>query len=310
MKHIFGIDVGGTTVKIGLFDEEINLIDKWEIITDKRDNGKNILRDIAESIKEYTLKHGILDENILGYGFGIPGPVINNYVPRCVNLGWREINIKDEFRKYIDARVVCANNDANVAALGELNKGGGQGYKNAVMFTLGTGVGGGIIVDGKIVEGTNGAGGELGHLHIVNENATECGCGRRGCLETVASATGIVREAKRLYEESPVKTTLKIDEKITCKDVFDAAKKEDEFALKVIDQFGYYMGLAASYVCNILNPEVIIIGGGVSKAGQIIVEQIKKYYVKYCFPGLESTKFELATLGNDAGMIGAACLVK
>lgn len=310
MKYIYGIDIGGTTVKIGLLDIQGNFVDKWEIPTDKSDEGKNILRDIANSIIRYNKQNNISDNDIKGYGFGIPGPVVNNFVVKCVNLGWKNLNIVTEFSKYMGNVVIEANNDANVAAAGEMWKGGGIGRKNVCMFTLGTGVGGGIIVDSKIVEGANGAGGELGHFKVVFEGGNKCGCGRTGCLETVASATGIVREARRLFETNTLKTSLINNETLSAKIIFDHAKQGDEFALKLVDQLGYYLGYASAMVANTVNPEVFIIGGGVSKAGKILIDVIKKHFKEFCFPGLEDTSFELASLSNDAGMIGAAYLVK
>lgn len=310
MKYIYGIDIGGTTVKIGLLDLEGNFVDKWEIVTDKSEEGKNILRDIAISVIGYNKAHNIDNNDIKGYGFGIPGPVVNNYVAKCVNLGWKNLNIVREFSKYMGNVTVEANNDANVAAAGEMWKGGGIGHKNVCMFTLGTGVGGGIIVDSHIVEGANGAGGELGHIKVVMEGGNVCGCGRRGCLETVASATGIVREARRLFATNTLPTRLIDNDTLSAKVIFDKAKDNDEFALKLVDQLGYYLGYAAGMVANTVNPEVFIIGGGVSKAGQILIDVIKKHFVEFCFPGLEETEFKLASLSNDAGMIGAAYLVK
>ncbi len=310
MKYIYGIDIGGTTVKIGLLDVNGDFVAKWEIPTDKSNKGNNILRDIAYSIIAYNQKNKISSDEIQGYGFGIPGPVVNNFVSICVNLGWENINIVNEFSKYMGNVRIEANNDANVAAAGEMWKGGGLGHKSVVMFTLGTGVGGGIIVDSRIVEGASGAGGELGHIKVVLKDGNVCGCGKKGCLETVASATGIVVEARKKLANNKLNTKLQDNESLTAKLIFDLAKNKDELAMVLVDQVGFYLGYAAGMVANTVNPEAFIIGGGVSRAGQILIDVVKKHYVDFCFPGLETTEFKLASLGNDAGMIGAAYLVK
>ena len=208
MRYLFGVDVGGTTVKLGFFDADGNLLDKWEIPTRKEDNGGHILEDVAATIKEKLTRDSIALQDVVGVGLGVPGPVDDaGMVYKAVNLGWGEFNVVKTLSNLLGLPV-RAGNDANVAALGEMWKGGGQGYKNLVAVTLGTGVGGGVIVDGKVVAGNNGAAGEIGHITVNPGEKESCSCGRRGCLEQYASATGIVRYASRYLEAMKRRITL------------------------------------------------------------------------------------------------------
>lgn len=309
MDYYFGVDIGGTTVKIGLLNAKEELIDKWEIKTNIFNHGESILSDVASSIKNYLVASKIKNEEIIGIGFGVPGPVVGSIVKSCVNLGWVEKDVKKEFLKYIDFNPkIYVGNDANVAAYGETKKGSNKKYDNAVMLTLGTGVGGGVVINGLPISGTNGAAGELGHLKIDHRYHFRCNCGLDGCLETVASATGIVRIFKHHLENHY--SVLSGREDLTCKDIFDAAKANDELSLKVLDEVGYYLGEACSILSATLDPEVFIIGGGVSRAGKILIDAIEKYYHKFAFHSTANTPFTLATLGNDGGMYGAALLAK
>ena len=198
-KYCFGVDIGGTTVKIGLFSEKEELLDKWEIVTRKDEGGSLILSDIAQSLSDKMEEKGITKDDIVGIGLGVPGPITaDGTVLKCVNLGWGVFNVANEVSSLTGIENVKVGNDANVAALGEMWKGGGKGHKNMVMMTLGTGVGGGIIINGKILAGSNGAAGEIGHLTVNYDEEETCGCGKKGCLEQFASATGIVKEANRL----------------------------------------------------------------------------------------------------------------
>lgn len=311
MQYLFGVDIGGTTVKIGLVSYEGELLDCFEIKTDRSNQGVNILPDIRDAIYEYIDSHNISKSDIYGIGFGVPGPVANNVVKECVNLGWPFVNVRDEFLKLLDFEpVIACGNDANVAALGEMSVCGDSTYSSSVMFTLGTGVGGGIILNNKIVDGFNGGAGELGHLHLDNVHNYRCSCGLFGCLETVASATGVVRLAKEYLHSIPSVLNDLPDEKLTSKAIFDAAKQNDELALKVVDELAYYIGNAASVVACVVDPDIFIIGGGVSKAGDILIEAITKHYKKLVFKPMRNTPFTLAKLGNNAGMLGAALLTK
>ncbi len=308
-RKVFGVDIGGTTVKMGLFTSEGELIDKWEIPTRKEDNGSQILPDIAKSIKERMSRDGLENKDVAGIGLSVPGPVDDEgIVHKCVNLGWGVFDIDEEMRKHIDLPVF-AGNDANAAALGEVWKGGGKGCKNVVVVTLGTGVGGGIIVNGKVLSGSTGAGGEIGHIHIDDDETEKCGCGNTGCLEQYASATGIARLAVRRLANDDMPSSIRGAAQISAKTVFDAVKTGDKLSIEVAEQFGDILGKGLSIIADVTNPELFVIGGGVSKAGQVVIDYIQKNYVKYVFHGSREAKFALATLGNDAGIYGSAKLV-
>ena len=309
-KYVFGIDVGGTTIKCGLFSSKGEVLESWEIVTNKADNGDHIIANIAETIQAKCEEKGIQIEEVEGVGVGVPGPVDNNGVVKvAVNLGWSERDVKSELESLVKVPVAVGN-DANVAALGELWLGAAAGSHDAIMFTLGTGVGGGVIVDGKVVAGVHGAGGEIGHLAVVLEDGNQCNCGKKGCLETVASATGIVRETEKYLAACDEASSLRSLEKIEAKDVFDAAKAGDAVGLKMVDQLGRYIGLAAANLAATTDPQKIIIGGGVSKAGDILIDTIVKHYQNYAFSAVRQTEFVLAELGNDAGIVGSAYLAK
>lgn len=310
-KVCFGIDVGGTTVKMGLFTTEAKLIDSMEIPTRKEDDGSNILPDICAAIEAKLVEKQITREDLIGVGIGIPGPITKDgTVLNCVNLGWGIFNVEEKLSQMLGGVKVKAGNDANVAALGETWQGGGRGFEDLVLITLGTGVGGGVIIGGKIVSGSNGAAGEIGHIpSVFGDDAETCGCGKKGCLETVASATGIVREAKKLLAKSGETSVLRDMEEITCKDIFDAAKEGDKLSVEAVDKLAYYLGNAIAGVAAVTNPQVIVIGGGVSKAGKYLLDKIEENFLKNAFHATKNAKFALATLGNDAGMYGAAALI-
>ena len=305
MKYGFGVDLGGTTVKIAYFNENGDMLDQWEIPTVTENNGSQILPDIAASIRDYREKKGIRDADLLGIGIGVPGPVDGKgNVNRCVNLGWGVFNISKELEA-LTGLPVTAGNDANVAALGEYWKGGGQGCQSMVFVTLGTGVGGGIVIDGRLLHGAHGSGAEIGHM-VLNRNETAtCGCGKHGCVEQYCSATGIVRMAKLELAASQEPSVLRERESISCKDIFDAGKNGDKLALRVLDQYYAYMGEFLGNVCSVVNPEAVVLGGGVSKAGKVLLEGVEPYFKKYVFHAAAKVKFTLAVLGNDAGAYGA-----
>ena len=307
-KYCFGVDVGGTTVKLGLFTVNGELLDKWEIPTVTADGGKQILPDVAESILKKMDERDIDRSDVAGVGIGAPGPIDSEgTVYKAVNLGWGVFSLKKELQVLLNIPVE-AGNDANVAALGEMWKGGGQGYQNVIMITLGTGVGGGIIVEGKMVAGSTGAGGEIGHMHMNDDETIPCNCGNCGCLEQYVSATGVVRLANEKLAASDKNSVLRGIE-VTAKDVWDAVKAGDELALEVAEEFGKILGKAAANIAVVVNPEIFVIGGGVSKAGSILIDYIQKYYQKYTFAGCRGALFSLAKLGNDAGIYGSAKLV-
>ena len=310
-KVCFGIDVGGTTVKIGLFTTEAKLIDSMEIPTRKEDDGSHILPDICSAIDAKLVEKQITRDDLLGIGIGIPGPITKDgTVLNCVNLGWGIFNVEEKLSQMLGGVKVKAGNDANVAALGETWQGGGRGFEDLVLVTLGTGVGGGVIIGGKIIAGSNGAAGEIGHIPAVfGDDAETCGCGKKGCLETVGSATGIVREAKKLLAKSEEDSVLRGMEEFTCKDIFDAAKDGDKLSMEVVDKLAYYLGNAIAGIAAVTNPQVIVIGGGVSKAGKFLLDKIEENFLANAFHATKNAKFALATLGNVAGMYGAAALI-
>ena len=309
MKFGFGVDLGGTTVKLAYFDAAGNMLDKWEIPTDITEDGKNILPDIAKSILSYMENKKISREEIIGVGIGVPGAVNNKgIVAGCDNLGWGYFSVKDALEPLLGMPVI-AGNDATVAALGECWKGGGQGYASMVLVTLGTGVGGGIIVDGKAVHGFTGSAGEIGHMVLNREETAVCGCGKRGCVEQYCSATGISRLMKLALAESDAPSALRELEKIMAKDVFDAANNGDKLAQDVLEQVYAYMGEFIANICCVVNPEVVVLGGGVSRAGEPLLEGVKRHFKKWGYHACQDTQFRLATLGNDAGAYGAFKLV-
>lgn len=308
-KYAVGVDVGGTTVKLGLFDGDGRLLDNWEIPTVTENDGAAILPDVAESIRAKLAEKGIGETEVAGIGIGIPGPVDRDgvLVGRAVNLGWDSLDIPKALGAYIKIPVKAAN-DANVAAYGELWQGGGRGHENMVAVTLGTGVGGGIVVDGRLLAGATGAGGEIGHLHIQDGEEEACNCGNRGCLEQYASATGIARLAKRRLSEDEKPSVLRGGRR-SAKAVFDALKEGDEVAREIVERFGEYLGKGLAAVAAVVNPEVFVIGGGVSKAGEGLLAFVEPAFRKYAFPQCREARFALAELGNDAGIYGAAALI-
>lgn len=295
----FGIDIGGTTVKIGMIEGN-KIIDKYEIPTKK----ESLFQDISLFLKEYISKNNI--QNVEGIGFGLPGNVVDNYIYNLPNVGLKNINLTEEMKKYFPNIQVVAQNDANVAALGEMlyhNE-----YNNACMITLGTGVGCGIVLDGKVLEGVHGAAGEVGHMVIAREYNFACTCGLTGCLETVASATGVVRLAK-YHKEHMREYDTSLGDSFSAKDVFDLAKKQDPLCLFVVDRVAYYIAKCISILGVTVDVDVYYIGGGVSKAGDILIDAIKKHYKALAHYAVKNVKIEAAKLLNDAGMLGAAGLI-
>jgi glucokinase len=309
-QYAFGIDIGGTTVKCGFFKNDGTFVEKWEIPTRKDNGGDLILPDIADAIRERLEKHGVSMDDVEGIGVGVPGPVLDDGVVNgCVNLGWGVFNVAEKLSALLGGIRVVAGNDANVAALGEQWRGGGKGFKNVVMVTLGTGVGGGIIIGGRILPGGHGAAGEIGHMQMRKNETAVCGCGKKGCLEQYASATGIVRLAKLALADTTKPSSLRSLAEVTSKDIFDAAKTGDAMALKLVDTLGEMLGSALAHITAVVDPDVIVIGGGVSKAGQILLDAIVKHYRPAAFHACRDTEFKLAVLGNDAGMYGAVRMV-
>ena len=308
-KYAFGVDIGGTTCKIGFFETDGRLIDKWEIKTNTENGGAVILSDVAKVVDNKLAQEGISKDEVQGIGVGVPGPVKSNgVVNRCVNLGWGIVNVEEELGSLTGLKVKVGN-DANVAALGEMWQGGAKGCRDVIMVTLGTGVGGGILVDGKVVAGFGGAGGEIGHITVNEDEVEASNCGQYGCLEQYISPTGIVRVVKRKLAKTSAETGLAKYEKLTAKDIFDEAKAGDAVATSLVEEVCGILGAALSNIACVVNPEVIVIGGGVSRAGSILIDTIQKHFVEHAFFACRDTKFALAGLGNDAGMYGCVQMV-
>lgn len=308
MKYCFGVDIGGTTVKIGLFKTDGELLDKWEIKTRTENQGEAILPDVAKSLNQKLEEKGIDASMVSGIGIGIPAPVnADGIVQNTANLGWGYKEVRREMEELTGMKV-AAGNDANVAALGEMWLGAGKGQENLIMVTLGTGVGGGVIVNGQPLVGAHGAGGEIGHLCVNYEETDHCGCGNQGCLEQYASATGITRLANKRLQADDAPSLLRGQE-VSAKAVFDALKDGDKVAEEIVEEFGAYLGHAMANLAAVTDPSVIVIGGGVSKAGEILLGYVEKYFKEKAFFANMETEFVLATLGNDAGICGAAKLI-
>ncbi|HFH7719268.1 TPA: ROK family glucokinase [Streptococcus agalactiae] len=314
-KKLLGIDLGGTTIKFGILTLEGEVQEKWAIETNTLENGRHIVSDIVESLKHRLSLYGLTKDDFLGIGMGSPGAVdrTSKTVTGAFNLNWADTQ---EVGSVIEKEVgipFFIDNDANVAALGERWVGAGANNPDVVFVTLGTGVGGGVIAGGNLIHGVAGAGGEIGHMIVDPENGFMCTCGNKGCLETVASATGVVRVARQLAEQyegsSAIKAAIDNGDTVTSKDIFIAAEDGDKFANSVVERVSRYLGLAAANISNILNPDSVVIGGGVSAAGEFLRSRVEKYFVTFAFPQVKkSTKIKIAELGNDAGIIGAASL--
>lgn len=305
-EYGFGADVGGTTIKMGLFRTDGTLLDKWEIPTDTSNCGEGILQDIADSVHDKMVGKDLTKDMVEGIGIGIPGAVDHNgVVNKAVNLGWGVVPVKEELENLSGMRVRVGN-DANVAALGENWMGSGKGYKSIVMVTLGTGIGGGIIIDGKILIGANGAAGEIGHIVVDEQEAEACNCGHYGCIEQYASATGIARMARKAMADTETESTMRtFGDDISAKNVFDCAKAGDELAHQVVTKVCNMLGATMADIGCVINPDAFVIGGGVSKAGDILLDYLKEPFQKNIFHASRDTRIVLATLGNDAGIYGA-----
>ena len=309
--YAFGVDVGGTTVKLGLFSRDGALLEKWEIPTRTQNNGKHVLPDIVASIRSKLSEKNIAPQNVEGIGIGVPGPVSADFtVNKCVNLGWGVFNLKEKMNQLLpEISNVAAGNDANVATLGELWQGGGKGATSMALLTLGTGVGCGVIEDGKLIVGSYGMAGECGHMIVNPDEPVACNCGGHGCLEQYASATGIGRMGHKVLAESDAPSTLRRYEKLNAKNVLDAAKAGDALAIETVDRCMKYLGLAMAYISHVTDPQCFVIGGGVSKAGQYLLDVLDGHYRKYVNVQKAKAELHLATLGNDAGIYGAARLI-
>ena len=311
-EYAFGIDLGGTTAKIGLFTTSGALLEKWEVATDTSNAGEHILENLAAAVLGKMKEKSIQPEQVEGVGIGVPGPVLDSStVPIvCANLGgWGERNVSAQLSGLLDGLKVLVGNDANVAALGEIWMGAAKGAKNAVMVTLGTGVGGGVVVNGKVIDGVHGAGGEIGHITVNRHETAVCGCGKRGCLEQYSSATGVVRCMKKLLDENPDTPCVLRGTEFAAKDVFDAARNGDALAAREVDEMSDTLGMALANIASTVDPEAFLVGGGVARAGDVLFAPLNKHFQEYAFKSCRETPIKQASLGNDAGIYGAVRLI-
>ena len=311
-EYAFGIDLGGTTAKIGLFTTSGALLEKWEVATDTSNAGEHILENLAAAVLGKMKEKSIQPEQVEGVGIGVPGPVLDSSIVPivCANLGgWGERNVSAQLSGLLDGLNVLVGNDANVAALGEIWMGAAKGAKNAVMVTLGTGVGGGVVVNGKVIDGVHGAGGEIGHITVNRHETAVCGCGKRGCLEQYSSATGVVRCMKKLLDENPDIPCVLRGTEFAAKDVFDAARNGDALAAREVDEMSDTLGMALANIASTVDPEAFLVGGGVARAGDVLFAPLNKHFQEYAFKSCRETPIKQASLGNDAGIYGAVRLI-
>ena len=311
-EYAFGIDLGGTTAKIGLFTTSGALLEKWEVATDTSNAGEHILENLAAAVLGKMKEKSIQPEQAEGVGIGVPGPVLDSSIVPivCANLGgWGERNVSAQLSGLLDGLKVLVGNDANVAALGEIWMGAAKGAKNAVMVTLGTGVGGGVVVNGKVIDGVHGAGGEIGHITVNRHETAVCGCGKRGCLEQYSSATGVVRCMKKLLDENPDTPCVLRGTEFAAKDVFDAARNGDALAAREVDEMSDTLGMALANIASTVDPEAFLVGGGVARAGDVLFAPLNKHFQEYAFKSCRETPIKQASLGNDAGIYGAVRLI-
>ena len=311
-EYAFGIDLGGTTAKIGLFTTSGALLEKWEVATDTSNAGEHILENLAAAILGKMNEQSIQPEQVEGVGIGVPGPVLDSSIVPivCANLGgWGERNVSAQLSGLLNGLKVLVGNDANVAALGEIWMGAAQGAKNAVMVTLGTGVGGGVVVNGKVIDGVHGAGGEIGHITVNRHETATCGCGKHGCLEQYSSATGVVRCMKKLLDENPDIPCVLRGTEFAAKDVFDAARNGDALAAREVDEMSDTLGMALANIASTVDPEAFLVGGGVARAGDVLFAPLNKHFQEYAFKSCREIPIKQASLGNDAGIYGAVRLI-
>ena len=311
-EYAFGIDLGGTTAKVGLFTTAGELLEKWEVPTDTSHAGEHILANLAAAVRGKMEEKSLSAQQVEGVGVGVPGPVLDSRIVPivCANLGgWGDRNVAEDLSALLDGLPVLVGNDANVAALGEIWMGAAKGCRNAVMVTLGTGVGGGVIVNGKVIDGVHGAGGEIGHITVNPHETAVCGCGKRGCLEQYSSATGVVRCMKKLLDENPDTPCTLRGTDFAAKDVFDAARSGDVLAAREVDEMTDTLGMALASIAATTDPEMFMIGGGVSRAGDVLFTPLREHFKTYAFRSCRETPIVAATLGNDAGIYGSVRLI-
>ena len=311
-EYAFGIDLGGTTAKVGLFTTAGELLEKWEVPTDTSHSGEHILANLAAAVRGKMEEKSLSAQQVEGVGVGVPGPVLDSRIVPivCANLGgWGNRNVAEDLSALLDGLPVLVGNDANVAALGGIWMGAARGCRNAVMVTLGTGVGGGVIVNGKVIDGVHGAGGEIGHITVNPHETAVCGCGKRGCLEQYSSATGVVRCMNKLLEEDPDTPCVLRGTDFAAKDVFDAARSGDVLAAREVDQMTATLGMALANIAAVVDPEMFLVGGGVARAGAVLFDPLVAHYRDTAFRSCRDIPIKAASLGNDAGIYGAVRLI-
>ena len=311
-EYAFGIDLGGTTAKVGLFTTAGELLEKWEVPTDTSHSGEHILANLAAAVRGKMEEKSLSAQQVEGVGVGVPGPVLDSRIVPivCANLGgWGNRNVAEDLSALLDGLPVLVGNDANVAALGEIWMGAARGCRNAVMVTLGTGVGGGVIFNGKVIDGVHGAGGEIGHITVNPHETAVCGCGKRGCLEQYSSATGVVRCMNKLLEEDPDTPCVLRGTDFAAKDVFDAARSGDVLAAREVDQMTATLGMALANIAAVVDPEMFLVGGGVARAGAVLFDPLVAHYRDTAFRSCRDIPIKAASLGNDAGIYGAVRLI-
>ena len=310
MSYCFGVDIGGTTIKMGFFSRAEGLLEKWEIPTPKGKDPIPLLHGVAVSVEACLSKRGLEKAEIAGIGMTAPGPVTEDgLLHSTVNIGWGDVYLGKEAEKIIGISPVIVGNDATIAALGEFRFGAGIGVDSMLMITLGTGVGGGVILKREVINGVDGIAGEIGHTTINPFETETCSCGKKGCTEQYASATGMVRVAKQFLQNSPMDSILRKAEPITAKDIWDGAKAGDALAEEITDFVSSLLGMSLANACCVIDPERIVLGGGVSGAGEYLLNKVKREFSKNVFAHCKNRTFCLAKLKNDAGIYGGAALV-
>lgn len=309
-KYAFGIDIGGTAVKLGLFDENCEPVERWQIPTRLDDQGAFILSDVKNSMESVLQQRSIDWRVISGIGIDVPGPVLDgSFVPLAVNLGWRDKNVRDEMRQLTGIQNICVENDAKAAAFGEYWKGGWDRYKSAVMVTIGTAIGGAVILDGRILHGAFGAAGELSHVQVNPEETEPCACGKFGHLQQYVSTEGILKDIRKKLDDPAYTSCLRGQEILTVKDVFDAAKAGDAAALETVRKTVRMLSRMLAAVSCVVDPELYLIGGGISKAGDFLMDMIRSEFRTLALATSENARIEAAKTGNDAGIYGAVKMV-
>ncbi|MBC2851332.1 ROK family protein [Cetobacterium sp. 8H] len=313
MNYFAGVDIGGTNTKIGVLNSEGDILKSTSIKTESIMGVDYTLNKIWGTIQNLLEELEIDEIMVKGIGMGIPGPVIDRkIVGFFANFPWdKNINISEKMEK-ISGVKTRLDNDVNVIALGETLYGAGKGFSKSVTIALGTGIGGGIFIDGKLVSGATGAGGEIGHMKLEKEGKL-CGCGQKGCFETYASATGVIRETlSRLQINKNNSLYKRIDgdlNKLEAKYVFDEAKNGDKFSLDIVDYVSEYLAMGIGNILNVINPEIVILSGGVALAGDILLDKVKEKLPNYALEiTVEKLKIRIGELGNDAGIKGASAL--